>query len=619
MSELFGYNGKIAFIDLDSKKVEIKELDPKVAENFVGGVGLSAKLTYDLLSDEDYELLKQNPYANINPLIFAIGPLTGSITPSSGRYSITGISPLTRVWGESTSGGQFPIALKRSGFDAIVITGDSEKPIYLVIANGLIEFKSAENIWRKSTYETIDAIKNELKDEKIRVACIGKGGENLVKYACVINDEGRAAGRCGFGALMGHRKLKAIAIRGNNKIEYADIEQMKKAVTSAKVAIEASFSVQFHSHYGTSCYTDMGMVLGDVPAYYFTQSEFIAERLTGRALKERFPVLNYYCGGCTIGCGRTTIYEKDGNELEIDGPEYETLASFGPLCCNFEWEPILEANHLCNVDGIDTISTGVSIAFLIYLVENKIAIDNIKKHLQDINLDDIQWGNGDLTVKLVEKISKMEGIGKLLSQGVKIMAEELEVDPELAAHVKGLEMPMHDPRAYNGQALSYMTCCCGASHEKGEFYQIDGNGANIKGIKRADRFNINGREKDVINMQDLANLYDSAVICNKPYVNIPHLTKIFQAATGFKSLGNKKKMLKAGERANNVKRLISCKLGVTRDDDHLTKINKTPIPYGGTAGNKLELDENLKKYYEIRGWEWETGWPKKEKLEELGI
>ncbi|MFX0019338.1 MAG: aldehyde ferredoxin oxidoreductase family protein [Promethearchaeota archaeon] len=616
---MLGYNGKIVYIDLDSKKVEIKELNPIDAENFVGGVGLSAKLTYDLLADEDYEILKKNPYASINPLIFATGPLTGSITPSSGRYSVAGISPLTKLWGESTSGGQFPIALRKSGFDAIIITGDSEKPIYLIIDNGTIEFKSAENIWGKGTYETIDAITNELRDEKIRVACIGKGGENLVKYACIINDEGRAAGRCGFGALMGHRKLKAIAIRGTNKIEYDDFEQMKKSVTSARAGIEASFAVQFQSHYGTACYTDMGMVIGDVPAYYFTQSEFIAEKLTGRSLKENFPVLNYYCAGCTIGCGRTTIYEKDGNELEIDGPEYETLASFGPLCGNFEWEPILEANHLCNIYGIDTISAGVSIAFLIYLVENKIAIDNIKKYLSDINLEDIKWGNGDLTVKLVEKISKTEGIGKLLSKGVKIMAEELEVDPELAAHVKGLEMPMHDPRAYNGQALSYMTCCCGASHEKGEFYHIDGNGVNITGIKKADRFDINGREKDVINMQDLANLYDSAVICNKPYVNIPHLTKIFQAATGFKSLGNKRRMLKAGERANSVKRLISCKLGVTRDDDHLTKINTNPIPYGGTAGNKLELDENLRKYYEIRGWDWETGRPTKEKLEELGI
>lgn len=619
MSEMFGYNGKIAYINLDSKKIEIKELNPKVAEDFVGGVGLSAKLTYDLLSDEDYETLKQNPFAPINPLIFATGPLTGSITPSSGRYSVTGISPLTRIWGESTSGGKFPIALRKSGFDAIIITGDSEKPIYLAIINENIEFKSAENIWGLTTYETIDAIKTELNDEKIRVGCIGIGGENKVKYACVINDKGRAAGRCGFGALMGHRKLKAIAIRGNNKIDYADIDQMRKTVTSAKLGIDASFGVQFQSHYGTACYTDIGMVLGDVPAYYFTQSEFIAEKLTGRALKEKYPVFNYYCAGCTIGCGRTTIYEKDGKELEINGPEYETLAAFGPLCGNFDWEPIIEANHLCNIHGVDTISAGVSIAFLIYLVENKISIDNIKKYLSDINLENIKWGNGVLIVKLVEKISKTNGIGKLLSEGVKSIAEQLEVNPELAAHIKGLEMPMHDPRAYNGQALSYMTCCCGASHEKGEFYQIDGNVANITGIKRADRFDINGREKDVINMQDLANLYDSAVICNKPYINIPHLTKIFQAATGFKSLANKRNMLKAGERASNVKRLISCKLGVTRDDDHLTKINKIPIPYGGTAGNKLELEENLKKYYEIRSWDWETGWPTKEKLEELGI
>lgn len=619
MEKLLGYNGKIAYIDLSALKVEIKDLDPKIAEDHIGGVGLSVKLTYDLLSDEDYTTLKEDPFSSINPLIFATGPLTGTATPSSSRYSVSGISPLTGIWGEATSGGFFPIALRRSGFDAIVITGEAKEPTFIVVNNGEIEFKDANMLWGKDTRETIDLIRNNLNDEKIRVACIGKGGEKLIKYAAVINDEGRAAGRCGLGALMGKKKLKALAIKGKASIDYSDRESIMKTSQSVLRSIKAGFATNFFSHYGTLIYSDMGMVLGDIPANYFTNTEFVSENLTGRALKEQYPVIKYACAGCTIGCGRTTIAEIEGNQIEIDGPEYETTAAFGPMCGILDFKPILLANHICNLDGIDTISSGVSISFLIYLVENNIAIDNISKYLSDIKLEEIRWGNDQIVLKLLKKTISREGIGDILAEGVKIMAEKLGVDPDLAAHVKGLEFPMHDPRAYICQALSYMTCCCGANHNKGDFYNIDGDAASYTKMRKGDRFTVNGREPSVILYQDLTNIYDSAVICNFTHINIPLLTRLLKASTGFSSLGNKKNIFLVGERATNLKRLISCKLGCKREDDYLPKIVTTALESGGSAGIKIDLEDNLKTYYQIRGWDWETGWPTKEKLDELGI
>jgi aldehyde:ferredoxin oxidoreductase len=616
---MLGYNGKILYINLNTEETKIKKLDPKIAEDYIGGVGLSAKLTYDLLTKENYVELKNDPFSGINPLIFATGPLTGSVMPSSSRYSITGISPLTGIWGESTSGGFFPIALRKSGFDAIVINGEAQKPIYIYINNGEIKFKDARKLWGEDTRKTIELIKTDLEDEAVRIACIGKAGENLVKYACVVNDEGRAAGRCGLGAVMGKKNVKALAIKGRESIEYSDKELMINQRKNALASIDRSFAAAFWNHYGTLNYTDMGMVLGDVPTKYFTTTEFIAENLTGRALKRQYPVLNYHCAGCTIGCGRTTYTMIDGVETEIDGPEYETTAAFGPLCGILYFEPILKANHISNLNGIDTISTGVSISFLIYLCENNIGLKNISGFLNDIKLEEIKWGNENIVLTMLNKIINRDGIGNVLAEGVKVMADKFEVDPELAAHVKGLEIPMHEPRAYVGQALSYMTCCCGANHNKGDFFNIDGDAASYAKMRKGDRFSIDGRELSVMLYQDLTNLYDSACVCQFPHLNLSVLTKLFKGSTGINNLGKKKKLLMAGERANNLKRLISCKLGITREDDRLPKIVTKPFESGGCAGIKLDLEKNLMKFYKHRGWDWETGAPTNEKLKELEI
>ncbi|MBA7642180.1 putative oxidoreductase YdhV [subsurface metagenome] len=622
--DLLGYNGKIAYIDLNNQKVNVKELDPQIAKDYLGGTGLSAKLTYDLLSSEDYELLKKNPLSEKNLLIFATGPVTGTIRPSSGRYSVTGISPLTRIWGEGTSGGFFCISLRNSGYDAIVIVGKSKDPIYLYVHEQTIEFKDASKLWGKDTYETQSIIKTELNNERVRVATIGVGGENLVKYAGIINDEGRAIGRCGLGTLMGSKKLKAIAIHGTERVKIADPyigkELIKQAEEAKRGNLLKSTTPLLYSLYGTNCYLDIGMALGDTPAYYFTETEFPAEKLTGKTLREEYPVLDYGCAGCTIRCGKQTIIEDNGKEIIVDGPEYETVAAFGPLCGVFNSKDVILANHLCNIYAIDTISCGVSIAFLIYLVENNLASVKIKELLKDIEIKDIKWGNGKLILKLIRKISTRESIGDLLAEGVRIIAEKLGVDPELAAHVKGLEMPMHDPRAFAGQALSYMTCYLGANHQKCDWYSVEITTASFPGLRvkiGKNRSSIKGREKGVIALQDIRAIDDSAVNCAFVSPTLDHIIGHINASTGFNY--DKKSILQVGERINNLKRLINCKLGITREDDKLPGILKQELKTGKTIHVRLDLEENLKTYYKRRGWDWETGKPSEEKLKELNI
>jgi aldehyde:ferredoxin oxidoreductase len=624
MSEnLIGYNGKIAFIDLNDESIKIEDVDPQIAKDYLGGTGLNAKLTYDLLKEEDYEELKTNPYYSKNPLIFSTGPVTGTIRPSSGRYSVTGISPLTKIWGESTSGGFFCISLRNSGYDAIVITGRAKKPIFLYINSGKIEVKDASKIWGKNCYETQAIIKEQLKPVNVNVACIGIGGENLVKYSAIINDEGRAAGRCGLGALMGSKNLKALAIHGTNKISMADFNTAKDLNDKEKKELDQNFLGRMLFYvfnlYGTNSYLDIGMALGDTPGYYFTDTEYLAEKLTGKTLKENFVVFNYGCAGCTLQCGKTTILEDNGNEIKVDGPEYETVAALGPMVGVFEPKDVILAAHKCNVFGIDTISTGVCISFLIYLIENKIGVEKIREYLKEINIEEIKWGNGDLVLKLIDMISRREGIGDVLAEGVRMMAEKFSVDPELAAHVKGLEIPMHEPRAFAGQALSYMTSCVGANHEKCDWFSTElGNLAYTRlRIKMGDRYDIKGRERGVIALQDLRAIDDSAVNCNFRNPPLDHIIGYVNAATGLEY--NKKSLLQVGERINNIKRLINCNLGITRKDDKLPNHFYKVLKKGKIAGVKLDLEDNLKRYYDTRGWDWDTGRPSQEKLKELDI
>jgi aldehyde:ferredoxin oxidoreductase len=572
-------------------------------KKYIGGATLAAALVWDRMKE------RTDPLAPENPLIFSTGPFTGTPLPMVSRYAVGGISPLTGFWGEATSGGRFPFRLKGSGWDGLLMTGKADKPVYLYLKEGKAEIRDATNLWGNDSYQTQKAIKDELKDESISVACIGSGGEKRIKYAAIMNDSGRAAGRCGLGALMGSKNLKAVAASGNLRPELSNPEKVRDLARQAVAQINGNLVSVAFREYGTMMYTDMAMTLGDAPAKYFTKDVFPVSKITGQALRQAYTVRNYACLGCPIGCGRELVDFKPG--LNVDGPEYETAVGFGPLCMNTDLDSIVRANHLCNCHGIDTISAAVSIAYAFYLYELGVLT---KKQVGF----ELPWGDSEAIVKLVEMIVAQEGIGQILSQGTLAMAKEFGRDADEAAQVKGLEMPMHDGRAFHGMALSYATGPRGACHLKGDYYNVDlGNLVLEYMILPSERLSSEGKSDGVAKFQSLKDLFDSLTLCKFAPLTPTQLCEMLNSITGWEY--GAKELLAAGDRSINLKRAISNQLGLNREHDRLPRICSAALDEGSTAGVEPDLEKMLKGYYQFRGWDWETGRPTKAKLLELGL
>jgi aldehyde:ferredoxin oxidoreductase len=586
-----GYFGKFLKIDLTDKKITDLAISDDDLEKYVGGSTLAAKLIYD------YVHPGMDPLAPENPLVFATGPFIGSNVPMVSRAAICGIAPGSGLWGEATTGGNFPFRLKGIGYDGILITGKSETPVYLLVEGGRAEIKDASHLWGKDSYETQDLIGKEV-GSKASTACIGMGGEKLLKFAGIMNDEGRTAGRCGLGALMGSKNLKAVVVSGNQKAESADGESLKKLIEEVRDCIKSNPNTGGYKLYGTNMYIDLGMRLGDVPTKYFTKSIFPVEKLHGPAFRSRYNMATYACSGCPVGCGRVI---KDFSEdiKTVDGPEYETVAAFGPLCMNFDIDTVVRANHFCNRHGIDTMSAGVSIAFAMHLYE----LGLLTKEKAGM---EIKWGDGAVILKLLEMIINQEGFGVILSKGVKEMAVLLGVDPEEAAH--------------EGAALSYAVGPRGACHLKGSFYNLDAPGNEVGlelGISFSDKNDPAQKGALTAKMLHFCELYNSFTLCHFSPMPAPMIARALAAITGlpYKTMD----LLTFGERSLNLKRAINNKLGVTRQDDKLPKIVSRALKEGATAGIEPAMDLMLREFYDVSKWDWETGKPTREKLMELGL
>jgi len=425
-----------------------------------------------------------------------------------------------------------------------------------------------------------------------------------------MNDKGRAAARCGLGALMGSKKIKAVVVSGSSRPEAADMEGVRALSRDAHKAIRGNLLSVAFKEYGTNMYMDMGMILGDVPAKYFTKSVFQVEKVSGQALRQAYAVESYACRGCPIGCGREVkSYRK---ELpSIDGPEYETVGAFGPLCMNTDLDTIILANHLCNVHGIDTISTGVSIAYAMYLFERGV-LTREKAGM------DILWGDGNTIVKLVNMIIRQDGIGKLLAKGARGMARELGRDEGEAAHVKGLELPMHDARASHGLAISYATGPRGACHLKGDYYNVD-MGSQIPEINvlAGDRLSSENKAASAANYQSFKDLYDALTLCKFSPLPISQIVEILNSITGWNLTPGD--LLAIGDRSINLKRAINLKLGMAPNEDKLPDICLSSLEEGSTAGRVPDMERLLKEYYQHRQWDPITGKPSKDKLIQLDL
>jgi aldehyde:ferredoxin oxidoreductase len=608
-----GYLGKLLRVDLTNNKVEDYPLDPKLLEDFIGGAGLACRILYDLV-DKDID-----PLSPANPLIIMTGPLSGTGIPTAGRTEICAKSPLTKIWAETSFGGSFAAELRYAGYDGILIEGQSKNLVYLLIQDDKVEIKDASQLKGKETFATQELIREELKNDHVKVMCIGPAGEHLVKYASIVHPDLRTAvaGRTGMGALMGSKRLKAIAVQGSQKeIPVADAEKLKAQSTEIAKTTMDNFSSQMFQALGTAGYIDMANATGDLSTKYYSLPEFSeAYNISGATMQEKILLKNAGCYRCPIRCGRE-IEIKDGKykTSPSKGPEYETLASLGSNLLIGDLEAISYLGLLCDRFGMDTISCGVTIAFSLHLYEKGILSKQETGNLE------LKWGDPDLIEKLINMIATRQGFGDILAEGTRRIAERFEISQDEVAAVNGLEIPFHDVRAYFGMAVAYATSPRGACHDQADMFLATigniGPGAYPWGVEATDRFQNEGKGRLAAILQDYRAIHNSLVICI--FVNPPpdQLINALNYATGFTY--DLDQLKRTGERIVNMKRLFNLKMGLTRKDDRLPKIVLTPLE-GPLEGNVPDLDLQLSEYYAFRKWDPTTGKPSKDKLEELGL
>jgi aldehyde:ferredoxin oxidoreductase len=609
-----GYAGKILRVDLSKGRVETQALDENLAKKFIGGSGVAAKILYDETGPET------DPLGPENRLIFMTGPFAATPVITSGRHAVVTKSPLTGIFAESDSGGTWGPFLKRAGFDGVVISGKSTKPVYIWVSDGKAEIRDASHLWGKDTYELDPLIRKETRNEAV-VASIGPAGEKGVRYASILNDgkDGRAAGRGGTGAVMGSKNLKAIAVHGSQQVEMADPEGLRASLK--EISPMVAKNAEGMRKNGTAGGLATFEALGSLPLQnwkYQGRWEQGAAKIAGPAMTEKILTGNYYCERCVIGCGRRVKIDSGPYAgVEGAGPEYETFAFLGSLCLVDDLEAVAKANELCNRYGMDTISCGASIGFGMEAYEKGLIT---KKDTGELEL---LWGRGDVMVKMVEKIGKREGLGQLLGEGVRAAAEKIGKNAqEFSLHVKGLEVPGHDPRCYNACGVSYATSNRGACHLAG-FTQTFERILSLPEIgleKPMPRLEVQGKGELAAKTQNVMGLFDALKVCKFTLFGGLKLTPIaawYTMVTGIPM--DITELLKIGERIFNLKRLYNVRCGISRKDDTLPARFLTLKHMGeGLTPNLPPLGQMLSDYYQARGWN-EEGIPLPEKLRELGL
>jgi len=617
-----GFIGRIARVNLSKSKVKEETVESEVFRKHLGGRGLAGKI---LLEELD---LKVDPLEPGNKLLFLTGPLTGTAFPGSGKHQVLAKSPLTGIWGESTSGGFWGPELKFAGYDGLIIEGRASNSVYLWIKDQKIEIRDGTKLWGRNVVEATKQILEET-DSRARVACIGPAGENLVRYASIIHDMNHAAGRTGMGAVMGSKNLKAVAVKGSKRVEIADQGRFNQLLQEAREVLKKSSTTSQYHKYGTSGGLTSLQALGILPTKYFQTGVFDgSELLSGEAMAETILKGTTTCMACPIACIRAVSVDSGpykGVTVETGGPQYETIAAFGSLCLNSNLEAIAKAHQLCNQYGLDTISAGSAIAFAMECYERKLLTR------EETDGIEMKWGNVDAILTMIEKISKREGFGNLLAEGLLRASRKIGgTAQEIALHVKGVEVPIHEPRGKKGVGLFYAISCRGACHLQASHDTAFGGDKGIPEISlrgQIDRFAIEGKGSFIKKTEDLMAICNSAVICRFPTValnpqeniSVTLIAQMLSAATGWDL--TTEELMKIGERAVNLTRIFNVKLGISRRDDTLPARFSEEMPEGASEGqriSKADLDKMLDEYYRERKWD-DNGIPTKEKLRELGI
>ncbi len=624
MKKLHGYAGRILRVDLASKKVSKQMLSSDFASRFLGGKGFAAKILLDELTPGI------NPLSSENKLVFATGPLTGSLVPCSSRGVVASKSPLTNGWGDSNAGGYFNAELKYAGYDVLIVEGCSKEPVYLWINDDEVEIKAAHHLWGKNTHETDSLIKEDLGDSTIQACYIGPAGENLVRFANIISCWHRAFGRTGLGAVMGSKKLKAIAVHGTRGFEVSNLKKfMDLAMKTMKqlhgyLSSTPSEKIKNTSYFGTSNLLLPMDESGMLPTRNFQTGTFEhSEKISGEAMRNKFVVKDKACMGCPIGSRKITCVKQGPYKGALtSGPEYETIYAFGSNCGNSNFESIIKASHLCDLLGIDTISCGDVIAFAMECHANGI--------LSSENVE-LNFGNHESITKLVKMIAYRQDVGDLLAEGTRIAAERLGAQ-DYAMESKGLELPGYDLRGAFGHALATATSDRGGCHLRGgwtiaiELWNQkwpSGPAGYLKGKRETiNRFSSKHKGEIVKWMQDWYAAMDSIGLCYETEVvlNPKIVAELTSELTGFDI--DDKTLLKYGERTFNLTRLFLIREGFSKKDDTLPRrFLETPLPSGNAKGRKIgrkTFERMLDDYYAARGWD-SKGHPTRKKLMELDI
>jgi aldehyde:ferredoxin oxidoreductase len=560
---------------------------------------------------------KTDPHSPDNLLVMATGPLTGTGAPTGARYMVMTKSPLTGAITCSNSGGQFPTELKRAGFDAIIISGRAEAPVYLWIDQGNADIRKADHLWGKNTHDTTDALLAET-DAKAKVACIGPAGEKGVLFASIINDKHRAAGRSGVGAVMGSKNLKAVVVKGKGRIPLADPDRFKdvnkKILDIFKEGIkETPLGLTVNGTAGVVVATQN---FGVLPTKNWQQGTFDGwEKIQGEELSNRFLVKNSACYGCPIGCGRKTRVDVPEFAGEGEGPEYETIYAMGSNCMVDDLAAITKANYICNELGMDTITMGTTIACAMELVDRGyLSEDQVGRTLK--------WGDADALVELTRMTGNREGFGDLLAEGSYRLADRYG-HPELAPVSKKQEFPGYEPRGSQAMGLAYATSPIGGSHMRGDpaYFELFGV------PKPMDPHQWEGKAKVTKAYQDLSAIIDSAGLCIFFAVRNLAAKDLGVSPVGILEYLNAatdadytlKELMEAGQRIINAERMFLVRAGFTRKDDSLPKrLTEEPAPTGPAKGMVCHLEEMLEEYYQVQGWS-EDGIPADEVLGRLGL
>jgi aldehyde:ferredoxin oxidoreductase len=622
---LYGWTGKRLVVDLSTGTTDIESIGEDLLYRFIGGRGLNGFTLYEAIKPNT------DPFGPENVLFFGVGPCNGTLIPASSRMTITSLSPSVFVgddrpgFGDANSGGFWGAELKFAGFDQIKLTGCSEKPAYLWINDGKVELKDASHLWGKDVWETHAAIKSELGISKAKIACIGPAGERLSRMACIINDQNRAAGRCGMGAVMGSKNLKAVAIYGTHRVPVADKKEIRKLMKETRELLYQDKTSVEYSREGTLSLLAHHQKSGRLATRNYQETQFEGwQEISSATMKKGYWKGSKSCRACPLHC--TQSYRVEQGPFKGawgDGPEYVTVAGFGSKCGNSHLESILQANMLCNRLGLDTESTSSTIAWAMECWEKGLIT---QKDSDNINLD---WGNHESILALLPKIAYRQGsFGDLLAEGAYQAAKRFGSNTiRFVSHAKGQDPAITDPRAAPAWGLGYAVSSRGGDHLRAlpTADKCFSPEEAEKMFKSKDAFNPDspdGKGYLIKWSEDHRAVADSLEICKFIVRTVLHrpvwMVRYLRAVTGWDI--SEAELMAIGERIVNVERLFNIRQGLTRKDDTVSeRFLKEPIPSGPTKGRVLNLKPMLDEYYQARGWDLKSGYPTRPTLKRLGL